>query len=134
MTEVPRESYYLGAAGVLPYAFTSLSTVYLSYDISHAQSNMGQGYLFSPETAYQLLHLLEPIQIGYGAVVSRFYKMAFKLEIQLPPDLILLRICRVVTNLIYLVRLYLSLEPSTGASNMLAMGAVRDIVDMPLVY
>lgn len=27
LTEVPKESLYIGAAGVLPYAFTSLSTV-----------------------------------------------------------------------------------------------------------
>jgi hypothetical protein len=69
LTEVPRESLYIGAAGVLPYAATSLSTVYLAYDINHAEST-GNGVLFSPETAHQLLDLVTPIQIGYGAVVS----------------------------------------------------------------
>ena len=68
LTEVPRESLYIGAAGVLPYAATSLSTVYLAWDINHASAN-GQGVLFSPETAHQLLDLITPIQIGYGAVV-----------------------------------------------------------------
>ena len=69
LTDVPRESLYIGAAGVLPYAATSLSTVYLAYDINHAHLH-GQGYIFSPETAHQLLDLVTPIQIGYGAVVS----------------------------------------------------------------
>ena len=69
LTEVPRESLYIGAAGVIPYAATSLSTVYLAWDINHATAS-GQGYLFTPETAHQLLDLITPIQIGYGAVVS----------------------------------------------------------------
>jgi hypothetical protein len=69
LTEVPKESLYIGAAGILPYAATSLSTVYLAFDINHAHEH-GQGYLFSPETAHQLLDLVTPIQIGYGAVVS----------------------------------------------------------------
>jgi hypothetical protein len=69
LTEVPKESLYIGAAGVLPYAATSLSTVVLSYDINHTHAT-GNGYLFSPETAHQLLAWVTPIQIGYGAVVS----------------------------------------------------------------
>lgn len=72
LKKVPRESYYLGAAGVLPYAATSLSTVYLTYDISHAQANDNNGILISPETAYQMLKIIEPIQIGYGAVIISF--------------------------------------------------------------
>jgi hypothetical protein len=69
LTDVPKESLYIGAAGVLPYAATSLSTVVLSYDINHAHAT-GSGYLLSPETAHQLLDWVTPIQIGYGAVVS----------------------------------------------------------------
>lgn len=69
LDEVPRESLYIGAAGVIPYAATSLSTVYLAYDINHAHDH-GSGLLFSPETAHQLLDYITPIQIGYGAVVS----------------------------------------------------------------
>jgi len=71
LTEVPRESLYIGAAGVLPYAATSLSTVFLAYDINHAEST-GNGILFSSETAHQLLDLVTPIQIGYGAVIISF--------------------------------------------------------------
>lgn len=70
LNEVPRESYYIGAAGVIPYAATSLSTVYLAYDINNAVSGTGMGVFFSQETAQQLLEYLTPIQIGYGAVVS----------------------------------------------------------------
>lgn len=56
-------------AGVLPYLATSLSTVYLAWDINHA-SITGQGFLLSGQTAEVLLQIIEPIQIGYGAVVS----------------------------------------------------------------
>ena len=56
-------------AGVLPYLATSLSTVYLAFDINHA-SETGSGFLFSPHVAEQLLHIIEPLQVGYGAVVS----------------------------------------------------------------
>jgi len=68
LTEVPKEPLYIGAAGVLPYAATSLSTVYLAYDINHFEAT-GSGLLFTPETAHQLLDLVTPIQIGYGAVI-----------------------------------------------------------------
>lgn len=71
LTDVPKESLYLGAAGVLPYAATSLSTVYLAYNINHAQTS-GAGLSFSPETAHQLLDIITPIQIGYGAVIISF--------------------------------------------------------------
>lgn len=56
-------------AGVLPYLATSLSTVYLAWDINHAALT-GSGFLMSGATAETLLHIVEPIQIGYGAVVS----------------------------------------------------------------
>jgi hypothetical protein len=79
LEEVPKESLYIGAAGVIPYATTSLSTVYLAWDINHAHAN-GSGVLFSPETAHQLLEWITPIQIGYGAVVSTYatYRKRFQ--------------------------------------------------------
>ena len=58
-------------AGVLPYLATSLSTVYLAWDINHAAMT-GSGILLSGNTAELLLHILEPVQIGYGAVVSLY--------------------------------------------------------------
>lgn len=69
LSDVPRESLYIGAAGVLPYVATSLSTVYLAWDINHAHET-GRAFLFSPETAHELLSTITPIQIGFGAVVS----------------------------------------------------------------
>lgn len=65
--EVPRESLYLGLAGVIPYAATSFSTVYLAWNINHTDAT---GAFFEPETAHQLLQFITPIQVGYGAVVS----------------------------------------------------------------
>lgn len=67
LSEVPRQAYYLGLAGVLPYLATSLSTVGCAYEINHSVA--GQGYLLSAQSAEALLHILEPLQIGYGAVV-----------------------------------------------------------------
>lgn len=68
LSDVPRQAYYIGLAGVLPYLATSLSTVVCAYEINHAVA--GYGYLMSSETATHLLHILEPLQVGYGAVVS----------------------------------------------------------------
>ncbi|CAF9922123.1 hypothetical protein IMSHALPRED_005351 [Imshaugia aleurites] len=71
LDEVPREALVIGMAGVLPYLATSLSTVYLAFDINHA-SETGSGFLFSPHVAEQLLHIIEPLQVGYGAVILSF--------------------------------------------------------------
>lgn len=56
-------------AGVIPYLATSLETVYLSYEINRA-ATAGEGLIFSGQSAELMLHMLEPIQVGYGAVVS----------------------------------------------------------------
>ncbi|KAI4169348.1 MAG: hypothetical protein LQ343_005741 [Gyalolechia ehrenbergii] len=71
LNEVPREALYIGMAGLLPYAATSLSTVYLAWDINHASLD-GQGFLISGETAEFLLHIIQPLQMGYGAVIISF--------------------------------------------------------------
>jgi hypothetical protein len=69
LQDVPKEALYVGMAGVLPYLATSLSTVYLAYDIQLA-ANTGEGLFLSGQTAELLLHILEPIQLGYGATVG----------------------------------------------------------------
>ena len=69
LNDVPREALYIGMAGVLPYLATSLSTVFLAWDINH-DALTGNGIIMSGPTAEIILHALEPIQIGYGAVVS----------------------------------------------------------------
>ncbi|KAL8798807.1 MAG: hypothetical protein Q9182_006379 [Xanthomendoza sp. 2 TL-2023] len=71
LNEVPREAFFVGLAGVIPYLATSASTVYLAWDINHAAMD-GQGFLLSGESAELLLHILEPLQIGYGAVIISF--------------------------------------------------------------
>lgn len=73
LEDVPRQAYYIGLAGVLPYVATSASTIYCAWEISHAHA-VGQGFAMSEKTAELLLHILEPLQVGYGATVSRCYK------------------------------------------------------------
>jgi hypothetical protein len=71
LREVPREAYVLGLAGTLPYLGTSLATVFCAWDINYAEAH-GTGFLLNEQSAETLLHLLEPLQVGYGAVV-RFH-------------------------------------------------------------
>ena len=56
-------------AGVVPYLATSVSTAFLAWDINYAHMT-GEGLFFSDTTAELMLHIIEPIQVGYGAVVS----------------------------------------------------------------
>lgn len=55
-------------AGVVPYLATSLETVYLAWEINRAHS-VGDGLIFSGQSAELALHMLEHVQVGYGAVV-----------------------------------------------------------------
>ncbi|KAJ5606071.1 hypothetical protein N7510_008852 [Penicillium lagena] len=71
LAEVPKEALAIGMAGVVPYLVTSMETVYLSYEINRA-AVAGDGLLFSGQTAELMLHMLEPIQVGYGAVILSF--------------------------------------------------------------
>ncbi|KAJ5732744.1 hypothetical protein N7493_004225 [Penicillium malachiteum] len=71
LSEVPKEALYLGMAGVIPYLATSLQTVALSYEINRA-AVAGDGLIFSGQSAELMLHMLEPIQVGYGAVILSF--------------------------------------------------------------
>ncbi|KAL8742295.1 MAG: hypothetical protein Q9190_005198 [Brigantiaea leucoxantha] len=71
LQEVPRQALVIGMAGVLPYLATSLTTLGLSWDINHAAPD-GTGYIFSGPSAEFLLNIIEPIQIGYGAVIISF--------------------------------------------------------------
>lgn len=60
----------MGLAGTLPYLATSISTVFLSWELNH--STAGYGMLFSEANATYLLHIMEPLQIGYGASILSF--------------------------------------------------------------
>jgi hypothetical protein len=55
-------------AGVVPYMATSLSTVYAAWEINQAATT-GSGMFLNEKSAELMLHILEPIQIGYGAAV-----------------------------------------------------------------
>ncbi|KAI2601997.1 hypothetical protein GGR54DRAFT_626092 [Hypoxylon sp. NC1633] len=75
LSSVPKEPYFLGLAGTLPYLATSLSTVYLSWDLNTewpTTSNFVNNVLISHDTAHYLLSIIEPIQLGYGAVIISF--------------------------------------------------------------
>jgi hypothetical protein len=69
LKEVPKEAYYIGMAGVMPYMATSLSTVYAAWEINQAATT-GSGLFLNEKSAELMLHILEPIQVGYGAAVS----------------------------------------------------------------
>ncbi|GKT49686.1 uncharacterized protein ColSpa_09867 [Colletotrichum spaethianum] len=75
LSEVPREPYALGLAGTLPYLATSLSTVYLSWDLNvewPSTSAFANHIYMNHESAQYWLNLLEPIQLGYGAIIISF--------------------------------------------------------------
>ena len=74
-TNVPRESHILGLAGTLPYLGTSLSTVFLAWDLNKEIPTGNAFYdtiMVDHETAKHFLDLLEPLQLGYGAVIISF--------------------------------------------------------------
>ncbi|OAX85315.1 hypothetical protein ACJ72_00310 [Emergomyces africanus] len=71
LKEVPKEALYLGLAGVLPYLATSLQTVYLSWEMNNAITT-GTGHYISGQTAEMMMSILEPLQVGYGAVILSF--------------------------------------------------------------
>ena len=66
---VPTEAYRIGLAGVLPYLATSTATVLCAFEYNNAAHMGGMGYFLSEKTAELFLHVLEPLQVGYGAVV-----------------------------------------------------------------
>lgn len=70
LSDVPREAYYMGLAGTIPYLATSATTVFCAYEINHSVA--GYGMLLNEKNATQLLHFLEPMQIGYGASILSF--------------------------------------------------------------
>ncbi|KAI1764822.1 hypothetical protein GGR53DRAFT_295001 [Hypoxylon sp. FL1150] len=75
LSDVPKEPYILGLAGTLPYLATSLCTVYLSWDLNTewpSSSNFVNHFLITHDTARHLLNVIEPIQLGYGAVIISF--------------------------------------------------------------
>ncbi|TLD21662.1 hypothetical protein E2P81_ATG08250 [Venturia nashicola] len=71
LSDVPRKAYWLGLAGVLPYLATSVATIGVAQEMNVAHEQ-GMGYVLTAEQAEHLLHILEPLQVGYGAVIISF--------------------------------------------------------------
>ncbi|KAF2859104.1 hypothetical protein K470DRAFT_234980 [Piedraia hortae CBS 480.64] len=71
MKEVPSQAITVGMAGVLPYLATSLSTAFCASEINTA-AHAGTGYFMTAQSAELLLHAIEPIQVGFGAVIISF--------------------------------------------------------------
>ncbi|KAL7956617.1 hypothetical protein V8C34DRAFT_315505 [Trichoderma compactum] len=72
---IPRESHILGLAGTLPYLATSVSTVFLALNLNTdiPSGNRFYNMIFMEHgTAQYLLDLIEPLQLGYGAVIISF--------------------------------------------------------------
>ena len=71
---MPREAYALGLSGTVPYFITSVSTVYLGWILRREPSTspITNSFMISQETAQQWLQMLEPVQLGYGAVIISF--------------------------------------------------------------
>ncbi|KAI0121316.1 hypothetical protein BJ170DRAFT_644459 [Xylariales sp. AK1849] len=72
---VPKESYFLGLAGTIPYLATSVSNVYLSWVLNTewpTTSTFLNNILMSHDSARYWLGVVEPIQLGYGAVIISF--------------------------------------------------------------
>lgn len=75
LASVPQQAYTLGLAGTLPYLATSVSTVWLSWGLNTqypTQSTFLNAFLFDHASATHWLQILEPIQVGYGAVIISF--------------------------------------------------------------
>lgn len=75
LSEIPRESRLLGLAGSIPYVATSISTLALGWDLAktYPTSSGIANFLFvNHEQARYYIDLLEPIQLGYGAVIISF--------------------------------------------------------------
>ncbi|KFA74365.1 hypothetical protein S40288_06673 [Stachybotrys chartarum IBT 40288] len=75
LDSVPKESLVLGAAGTLPYVATSISTVFLAWNLTKELPTGNFFFdhiLLTHENAQHLLGLIEPIQLGYGAIIISF--------------------------------------------------------------
>ncbi|KAI5810308.1 hypothetical protein DFH27DRAFT_476109 [Peziza echinospora] len=71
LSDVPKDVLLVGMGGIIPYVVTSFSTIGLAWELNYAQTH-GDGYLLSHQTALELMHVLEPVQVGYGAVIISF--------------------------------------------------------------
>jgi len=71
LRDVPRELLYFGLAGLIPYVATSSATLFLAWDVKNLHKH-GAGVIFDEAHAQALLDFLEPLQVGYGAIIISF--------------------------------------------------------------
>ncbi|OLL22293.1 Transmembrane protein 69 [Neolecta irregularis DAH-3] len=67
--DVPKEAMVVGLAGTLPYLATSVTVLGLSWNNQRAYQGITDMFIISPESSEYLLHILQPLQIGYGACI-----------------------------------------------------------------
>ncbi|RPA77179.1 hypothetical protein BJ508DRAFT_242187 [Ascobolus immersus RN42] len=72
MKDVPQDLTFMGLAGLAPYVATSGTSLFLAWDLAHAAEYGTTPYLLSQQSAQNLLAIVEPIQLGYGAVLLSF--------------------------------------------------------------
>ncbi|CAH0048441.1 unnamed protein product [Clonostachys solani] len=75
LSRTPRESHILGLMGTVPYFATSAASVFLSWDLTKdlpAATPFYNAILINHDTAKYLLSIIEPLQLGYGAVIISF--------------------------------------------------------------
>jgi len=73
LKSVPREAYLAGLSGTIPYLATSLSTLYLTWNLKQTWApGVKSVLMISHENAQALLNSLEPLQLTYGAVIISF--------------------------------------------------------------
>jgi hypothetical protein len=72
MKEVPKDLSLMGLMGLIPYVATSGTSLFLAWDLARAVERGTTPFLLSQQSAQNLLAVVEPIQLGYGAVLLSF--------------------------------------------------------------
>lgn len=65
LRDVPKEVYWFGLGGLVPYAATSATTLFMAWDVARGD----RSWIVTAETAQAVIEALEPIQVGLGAVI-----------------------------------------------------------------
>lgn len=68
LKDVPKEVYWFGLGGLVPYVATTTGTWFMAWDVGRGDN----GWFFDHATALSVLETLEPVQVGLGAVILSF--------------------------------------------------------------
>lgn len=106
LTTIPTGAIIFGAAGLLPYLATSLSSVLLAWQSSLPSTSSSRAFpppslllhsnhqltspsipvIFSPSTTSSLLQLIQTLQLEYGVLILSFLgAIHWGLEVRPPP-------------------------------------------------